>query len=213
MPADAPTPGVTQDLISHGIVYVWSRQTWFTVARGSIVVMVALSTDALEPRDGVPAVRTVAITVVRVVSTLIHVFTLLATAFITFNARTVEGSIQIRTLCILVAVVSFISALIIIWRAQNSCRICWIKIIFTITNSIISYETPIIQAKIALVGSRHSRNVRHQPSGHTRNNNAFITSKRRRWRRLDAIKTLSLRHYCVMCPLGGRIAWCYRCYR
>ena len=40
------------------------------------------------------------------------------------------------------------------------------------------------------------------PAGTRRNNNAFITSKRRRWRRLDAMKTLSLRHYCVMCPLG-----------
>ena len=35
--------------------------------------------------------------------------------------------------------------------------------------------------------------------GTRRNNNVFITSKRRR---LDVMKTLSLRHYCVMCPLG-----------
>ena len=35
-----------------------------------------------------------------------------------------------------------------------------------------------------------------------RNNNVFITSKRRRRRRFDVMKTLSLRHYCVMCPLG-----------
>ena len=40
------------------------------------------------------------------------------------------------------------------------------------------------------------------PAGTQRNNNVFITSKRRRRRRFDVMKTLSLRHYCVMCPLG-----------
>ena len=34
------------------------------------------------------------------------------------------------------------------------------------------------------------------------NNNVFITSKRRRRRRFDVMKTLSLRHYFVMCPMG-----------
>ena len=43
----------------------------------------------------------------------------------------------------------------------------------------------------------------HCPAGTRRNNNAFITSKRRRRRRFDVMKTLSLRYYCVMCPLGG----------
>ena len=42
------------------------------------------------------------------------------------------------------------------------------------------------------------------PAGTQRNKNVFITSKRRRWRRFDVMKMLSLRHYCVMCPLG----WC-----
>ena len=40
------------------------------------------------------------------------------------------------------------------------------------------------------------------PAGTRRNNNVFTTSTRRRRRRVDAAKTLSLRHYCVMCPLG-----------
>ena len=39
-------------------------------------------------------------------------------------------------------------------------------------------------------------------AGTRRNYNVFITSKRRRRRRFDVMKTLSLRHYCVMCPLG-----------
>ena len=37
------------------------------------------------------------------------------------------------------------------------------------------------------------------------NNNVFMTSKRRRRRRFDVMKTLSLRHYCVMCPLGRNL--------
>ena len=40
------------------------------------------------------------------------------------------------------------------------------------------------------------------PAGTRRNSNVFITSKRRRRRRFDVLKTLSLRHYYVMCPLG-----------
>ena len=45
------------------------------------------------------------------------------------------------------------------------------------------------------------------PAGTRRNNNVFITFKRRRRRCFDVMKTLSLRHYCVMCPLGGGIPW------
>ena len=41
----------------------------------------------------------------------------------------------------------------------------------------------------------------HLPAG-TQRNNAFTTSTRRRRCRVDVVKTLSLRHYCVMCPLG-----------
>ena len=41
----------------------------------------------------------------------------------------------------------------------------------------------------------------HSPAGTRHKNNVFITSKRRRWRRFGVMKTLSLRHYCVMCPL------------
>ena len=41
------------------------------------------------------------------------------------------------------------------------------------------------------------------PAGTRRNNNAFTTSARRRRRRVDVVKTLSLHHYCVMCPLGS----------
>ena len=40
------------------------------------------------------------------------------------------------------------------------------------------------------------------PAGSRCNNNVFIMSKRRHRRRFDVMKTLSLRHYCVMCPLG-----------
>ena len=43
------------------------------------------------------------------------------------------------------------------------------------------------------------------PVGTRRNNNVFITPKRRRRRRFDVMKTLSLRHFCVMCPLGGDV--------
>ena len=39
------------------------------------------------------------------------------------------------------------------------------------------------------------------PAATRRNNNVFITSKRRRRRRFDVMKTLLLRHYCVMCPV------------
>ena len=42
----------------------------------------------------------------------------------------------------------------------------------------------------------------HIPAGTQRNDNVFITSKRRHRRRFDVMKTLSLRHYCAMCPLG-----------
>ena len=45
---------------------------------------------------------------------------------------------------------------------------------------------------------------RDTPVGTRRNDNVFITSKRRRRRRFDVMKTFSLRHYCVMCPLGLR---------
>ena len=40
------------------------------------------------------------------------------------------------------------------------------------------------------------------PADTRRNDNVFTTSTRRRRRRVDVVKTLSLRHYCVMCPLG-----------
>ena len=50
------------------------------------------------------------------------------------------------------------------------------------------------------------------PAGTRRNNNVFTTSTRRR---VDVVKTLSLRNYCVMCPLGRlsqsggmHDAWC-----
>ena len=43
------------------------------------------------------------------------------------------------------------------------------------------------------------------PAGTRRNDNVFTASTRRRRRRVDVVKTLSLRHYCVMCPLGGRV--------
>ena len=46
------------------------------------------------------------------------------------------------------------------------------------------------------------RRVEIIPAGTQRNNNVFITYKRRRRRRFDVMKTLSLRHYCVMCPVG-----------
>ena len=43
------------------------------------------------------------------------------------------------------------------------------------------------------------------PAGTRRNNNVFTTSTRRRRRHVDVVKTLSLRHYCIMCPLeSGR---------
>ena len=41
------------------------------------------------------------------------------------------------------------------------------------------------------------------PAGTRRNNNVFTTSIPRRRRRVDVLKTLSLRHYCVMYPLGN----------
>ena len=41
------------------------------------------------------------------------------------------------------------------------------------------------------------------PAGTRRNNNVFTTSTRRHRRRVDVVKTLSLRNYCVMCPLGS----------
>ena len=47
------------------------------------------------------------------------------------------------------------------------------------------------------------------PAGTRRNNNVFITSTRHRRRRVDVVKTLSFRHYCVMCPLGSG-AFMYR---
>ena len=40
-----------------------------------------------------------------------------------------------------------------------------------------------------------------------RNNNVFITSKRRRRRCFDVMKTLSLRHYRVLCPLGSGVVY------
>ena len=53
-------------------------------------------------------------------------------------------------------------------------------------------------------GCRHTTNLRcRHPAGTRRNNNVFTTSTRRRRRRVDVMKPLSLRHYCVMCPLGG----------
>ena len=46
------------------------------------------------------------------------------------------------------------------------------------------------------------------PAGTWRNDNVFTTSTRRRRPRVDVVKTLSLRHYCVMCPLESIfISW------
>ena len=44
-------------------------------------------------------------------------------------------------------------------------------------------------------------------AGMQRNNNVFTTSTRRRRRRDDVMKTLSLCHFCVMCPLGVGQNW------
>ena len=53
-----------------------------------------------------------------------------------------------------------------------------------------------------VITALHDNLVCRFPAGTQRNNNVFITSKRRRRRRFDVMKTLSLRHYCVMCPLS-----------
>ena len=45
------------------------------------------------------------------------------------------------------------------------------------------------------------------PAGTRRNDNVFSTSARRRRRRVDVVKTLSLRHYYVICPLGMCDSW------
>ena len=45
-------------------------------------------------------------------------------------------------------------------------------------------------------------NIGSIPVDTRRNKNVFVTSKRSRRRRFDEMKTLSLRHYCVMCLLG-----------
>ena len=45
------------------------------------------------------------------------------------------------------------------------------------------------------------------PVGTRHNNNVFTTSTWRRWRSVDVVKTLSLRHYYVMCPLEMLILW------
>ena len=45
--------------------------------------------------------------------------------------------------------------------------------------------------------------IEYIPAGTRRNNSVSITSKRRHWRRFDVMKALSLRHYCVMCPLDS----------
>ena len=42
------------------------------------------------------------------------------------------------------------------------------------------------------------------PAGTRRNNNVFTTTTRRRRRRVDVVKTLPLRLYCVMCLLGSQ---------
>ena len=60
----------------------------------------------------------------------------------------------------------------------------------------------------------HSSLVSFFPAGTRRNDSVFTTSKRRRF---DVMKTLSLRHYFVMSPLGsGDFNWwgyfmCYAC--
>ena len=54
----------------------------------------------------------------------------------------------------------------------------------------------------------HSSLVSFFPAGTRRNDSVFTTSKRRHRRRFDVMKTLSLRHYFVMSPLGsGDFNW------
>ena len=55
------------------------------------------------------------------------------------------------------------------------------------------------------LSGRYWSNKWGTPVGTRRNNNVFTMSTRRRWRRVDVVKTLSLRHYRVMCPLGSTL--------
>ena len=54
-------------------------------------------------------------------------------------------------------------------------------------------------------GTKHTTDG--SQAGTRRNDNVFITFKWRRRLRFDVMKTLSLHHYCVMCPLGDN--WNY----
>ena len=81
-----------------------------------------------------------------------------------------------------------------IFVEKHICTLSQISLNFVSKCSIVE--------KSALVQVMVWRLLDAMPVGTRRNNNVFITSKRRRRRRFDVMKTSSLRHYCVMCPLG-----------
>ena len=67
----------------------------------------------------------------------------------------------------------------------------------------VAYWNKSPQIPAFLCGSGHLKEYENAcPAVTRRNDNVFITSKRRRRRRLDVMNALSLRHYCVMSPSG-----------
>ena len=82
-----------------------------------------------------------------------------------------------------------------------TCKNCWNNTIFT---DYLRWYWRLCD--ITVMSHYHdniSSQMRISPAGTRRNDNVFTTSTRRRRRRVDVVKTLSLHHYCVMCPLGG----------
>ena len=68
---------------------------------------------------------------------------------------------------------------------------------------IFHYVIACTKYELKCVNGRSSQvRIEQIPAGTRHNNNVFTTSTQLRRHRVDVVNTLSLRHYCVMCPSG-----------
>ena len=89
-----------------------------------------------------------------------------------------------------------------LWRHRNYILVWW-KLSISSTMDVVIFRMGPRKVKcLSITTSAKCFHSAYFPAGTRRNNNVFTMSTRRRRRRVDVVKRLSLRHYCVMCPLG-----------
>ena len=89
-----------------------------------------------------------------------------------------------------------------LWRHRNYIPVWW-KLSISSTMDVVIFRMGPRKVKcLSITTSAKCFHSAYFPAGTRRNNNVFTMSTRRRRRRVDVVKRLSLRHYCVMCPLG-----------